>query len=385
MALASGARVDVAYIAEVTRGTTPGSPTTKVLRAITRNINLTKNILGSKEVRSDRQVADSRHGFCQVAGTFGYELSVAGQDDMLEAALSGTFTAVTTCSGVNLSSTVTTNVYTRASGDFVAAGFLPGDLIVVAGFSNSENNGQHQVIAVAQTTLTVAEVLSTETTNSGRTITFTGKRLKGGTTLKTFTFERRFNDIAQFQVFRGIAINQMRLNIQPEAIVGGDFTVLGMSAAALSGTSICASPTAAGTHDPLSSFDGTLYENKVLLATVTGLDMTITNGRGVQAVVGSTTSPDVFEGTMQVGGSLTAFFENATLFNKFVNETESSLYIRLDDLNNTDFVNIVIPRVKYNGGEMDPPAEGPVVMTLPFQGLVDVASATSLWIQRSNT
>jgi hypothetical protein len=55
MSIASGARSRLAYIAEVTPGTTPGTPALKVLRATQRDINLQKNILTSNEVRSDRQ------------------------------------------------------------------------------------------------------------------------------------------------------------------------------------------------------------------------------------------------------------------------------------------------------------------------------------------
>jgi hypothetical protein len=45
--------------------------------------------------------------------------------------------------------------YTRNSGSFIAEGFIVGQDIVAAGFSNAANNGTSEITAVTATTLTV--------------------------------------------------------------------------------------------------------------------------------------------------------------------------------------------------------------------------------------
>jgi hypothetical protein len=57
--------------------------------------------------------------------------------------------------------------------------------------------------------------------------------------------------------------------------------------------------------------------------------------------------------------------------NRFINETESSIWLKMDDPNaiGTHFASVVFPRVKYNGGTIDPPQEGPCVMEMPFVAL----------------
>lgn len=385
MALESGTLVDLSYVAEVTHGTTPGSPSMKLLRCTQRNLNLVKDTLQSAEVRSDRQVSDVRHGFNRVEGTVGYELSVQSYDDMLEGALSGTWTAVNISGSPNLGATTAPNTFTRAAGSFITDGIRIGDFIITSGFSNSGNNGVFgPVTAVTALAVTVPQTLVTEAQGASKTLQLKGKRLDIGTTLRTFTFERRFRGTTQYQVHRGVAVNTMELQIQPGNMVGGTFGLIGMSTPALSGTSL-GSPSAAPTNSPMSAFDGSLYEGGSINAVITGINMKLDNKRSLQGVVGSKYSPDVFEGTADITGEITAFFQDATYLNKFINETESSLWVKLNDPNGSDFLNLVFPRIKYTGGTIDPPQEGPVPITLPFRALVDSTAGTSFTLQRSNT
>jgi len=387
MSNAAGSRASLSYIAEVTHGTTPATPAMKALRCTSRDINLTKNTMKSAEVRTDRNAVRTRQGFNQITGTIGAELSLTAYDDFLAALLGGAWTAGTAVSGISLQATVTTNVYTRASGDFGADGYKIGDIIIVAGFTNAANNGLKRIVTVGTTTITVNEALATETVASGGSINLQGKRLDVGTTFTTFTIERLFADISQYQVLRGVMIKTAALKITPDQIVGLTMTMLGMTAGAFSGTSLGTSPgssVAAPTNDPMSAFEGAIFEGAATIAVVTDVDLTIDTGRALSMVVGSKTSPDVFDGSLTVTGTMTALFTDATLYNKFINETASSLWIRLNDLNGTDFISIVIPGLTYTAGGINPPQEGPILIQMPFTAGYNATAGTTIRIQRSN-
>jgi hypothetical protein len=384
MAIGSGVRVDLSYVAEVTRGTTPGAPSMKKLRTTSRNINLQKNILQTSEVRQDRQKKDVRHGFNRIEGNPGFELSLQAYDDWLEALMGDTFAAVNVAAAPNLGAT-TTSTFTRAVGSFVTDGFRPGDMIVTTGFSNAANNGNFMVLTVAALSLTVLQTtLVTEASGAGKTLQLKGKRLSPGTALQTFTVERRFNDLAQYQVFTGVIPNTMNLDVKPEQMVSGNFGLIGMGGGGFSGTSLGV-PSAAPTNAPLSSFEGTLVEGGTTLGVVTGVELQVENGRTLAPVVGSKYSPDVFDGEIIVTGRAMVFFQNATMFDKWKNETASSIYLRLDDINGTDFMHVVLPTLKYTGGNIDPPQTGPVSLDMPFQALVDNTTGMCMSIQRSNS
>lgn len=366
------------------------------MRSTGRNINLTKGALESAEVRADRQLADMRHGFNQVAGSPGFELSLESYDDMLEFAFARAWKEVLVTGGPNFG-VHTSGYFERSAGSFIDDGFRIGDIIRTASFSNSVNNGDWRVTAVTATQLTVytgSSTLITEATGAGPTLVYPGKRLDIGSVLSTFTMERAFADVTKYQVFKGVCVDQMSLSVQPEAIVGGTLTLLGMSADAMASSPLTTAVTAAGTNSPFAAFNGNIFEGGGLIAVCTSLDFALANNRALAPVIGSKFSPDVFEGTARITGNLTAFFEDETLYNKFVNETESSIWFKLEEPDAaTNFMSVVFPRVKYTGDEMDPPQEGPVPQAMPFAalvktGLADVGSATlasSLTIQRSNT
>lgn len=397
MALASGTRASIAYEEEVTlRGSPEAAPDLKYLRTTGRNINLTKNTLKSAEVRPDRQNASLRHGFNQVVGSPGFELSLEAYDDFISGAMSGTWAAVATAATQTIGATGTTtdSVWDRASGSFITDGFEVGMIVTGAGTAFAGDNSQDsRVTAVASDGLSIdveavdgTTVYSTISGGADEQVSATGEVIKIGTTLRTYTIERGFDDVNQFQVFNGCAINQWSVQMQPEQLVSGNFDILGMSADPMATSTIddAGGITAAATNDPMAAFEGQLSEGGAESTVVTSMNFTLNNNRSLQAVVGSKFSPDVFEGIAMITGEATVFFEDAVLFNKFINETISSLSVQMDDVNGTDFIVIGFPAVKYTGGDMDPPTEGPVPINMPWEAQVSAVTGNSMYVQKSN-
>lgn len=92
MAVETGNQVQVAYIPEVTFKTTPATPTGKILRFTGFSLAADRNYLENPELRTDRQRTAGRGGVMvgkgEVSGVFSY----GTYDDLLEAALGGTWT-----------------------------------------------------------------------------------------------------------------------------------------------------------------------------------------------------------------------------------------------------------------------------------------------------
>ena len=83
MTIATGARHDLTYIAEVTYGTTPSSPALKAIRHTGTTLGLSKDSIESEELREDRQIAHYRHGNKSVSGDINFELSYTSFDDLM--------------------------------------------------------------------------------------------------------------------------------------------------------------------------------------------------------------------------------------------------------------------------------------------------------------
>lgn len=92
MTVAGGSRARLAYIAENTWGTTPTSPAFKEINPTKHSLGLEKEGFQSETIRSDRQIDDFRHGVRQSSGEIGIEFRAESWDDLLQAALMGTWT-----------------------------------------------------------------------------------------------------------------------------------------------------------------------------------------------------------------------------------------------------------------------------------------------------
>lgn len=217
--------------------------------------------------------------------------------------------------------------------------------------------------------------------------TGTPEAINGGDMRHSWTFVRDFQDLnagqKPFYVYRGCEMNNLTLTITANAMITGTFTVFGQSQELLSdlsslGTVTYKLPT---TSKPLDSFTGTLEEGGGEIAVVTEISLSLQNAIAARFVVGNKNSIDPSIGRSNLTGSVTAFFEDSTLVEKFINETESKIDLVLPDLEG-NVINISIPRFLYTGGQPDVSGEGPITLTMPFQALLDPTTGTNITIER---
>lgn len=388
--MADGSRHSMYAVEEVTYGTTPNNPALDTVRITGTTLGLSKDSLQSEEIRSDRQIADYRQGANQVAGDINFELSYGSFDQFLEAVLlSADWAAPATTGTTTLSQTATT--ITRASGSFITDGFTAGMEVEVSGFAGSGANGQMLVTMVEALTLTVTalegQTLAIEA-GDGDELVLASNRAASGTERRSFSFIRYFADIQSsdkpYHIFRGCELNSLQLTIAANSMITGTMSVVGQSMATAQDLTGLGTPTynSVSTTSPFDSFTGSLDEGGTSIAVITEISLTLQNGIEPRFVVGSTNSiyPSIRRSNLT--GQITAYFEDSTLIDKFINETESSITFRLPD-SAGNAQRYTIPRIKYTGGQPDVSGEGPITLAMPFQALLDATEATNLVIQRT--
>lgn len=300
MAFASGAEHSLYYVAETVAGTTPATPAFKTFRHTGTTLALTKDAIQSEEL-GGRRIRCFRHGNKQVGGDGSIQLSYGDFDDMLEAALCGTWT---------------TNV------------------------------------------------------------------LKTGSVRRTFTFERNFADIAQRIRYTGVQVNELSLSVAPNSIVTGSLSFIGLDQDPVNTMIAGSTYTAPSAQCPFDSFTGTITEAGTTIAVVTQLELSLSNGLEPLFVIGSSSAVGMSIGRTNVTGTLTAYFENMTLLNKFVNETSSNLEFTLE-AGDGSTLEFSLPNIKYNGGQPDVSGDGPITLSMPFQALYDGTAESELVITRT--
>jgi hypothetical protein len=208
--------------------------------------------------------------------------------------------------------------------------------------------------------------------------------LKVGTTPKYFSIEDYAADVDQARLFTGCTVSSLALSIAPSQMVTSTFTMVGkdMTIGATEKTQDAASGNA-----PFDAYSGAVAIGNVGASSasgvVTGIDFTLNNSFAPTFVVGDDSAPALEVGRAEIEGTLTAYFEDATLITRFLNETETELSVSVDDPTGSNEYTFLFPRVKINSA--DTPVDGPNSRTISmsFVALYDSTEATNLKITRS--
>jgi hypothetical protein len=217
--------------------------------------------------------------------------------------------------------------------------------------------------------------------------TFAADLLKIGTTPKFFSIEDAATDINQFRLFTGMSVSSLAVSVRPNQMVTGTFSMVGKNMT-ISATSVDAVKTASSVNQPFDSYSGNMSignDNLTLasIATVTGLDFTINNSLAPTFVVGSSSTPQLEYGLASVEGTITAYFEDATLINRFLDESATAARIIVNDPTGLSSYNWIFPNIKINGADVGVDNPTSRIVTLPFVALYDSTQDTNIKLTRT--
>ena len=213
---------------------------------------------------------------------------------------------------------------------------------------------------------------------------FSTNVLNTGTTVKSFTLEDGALDITQYRAFTGCMVNTMQMSIAPNQMTTATFGIMGKNMTQ-STSPLDASLTAASGNEPFDSFSGTIEEGGSAIAYVNSIDFTLNNNHNPTFALGAVATPQMEFGMSSLEGTMTVFYQDAALITKFLNETESSLQIVLDDRVGGLNYTLLMPRIKINGAAVPVGSPTSRLMTVPFVALRDSSTGTQLRITRTTS
>lgn len=339
--MADSNRVQLAFAEEVTFATDPAA-NYDILRITSESLSQETSFSSSDEINSRRTVQQLDRTDRGVTGNIAANcyFGVAGNDGvsafMRYAMGSGAFDnsgAVTTIiSGVSCNVTQSSKTIALASGSFAADPSV-GDWIYISGSANSATNGWHKIATVDTTApdgLTVETAIGAD--ESGVSLTIVkGDAITDGTTLTTLSMQRKYSDLSnQAAIFTGCAVNSWTLTAEGNDVITNSFDIVGYQET--SRTSSAHSATAGSELNSMTAIDGVQFvrENGVGID-ATGFSFTVTNNIRKRYKLG-TFGPDAFkQGDFVVTGTLQAYFASEALFDKYLNNTATSLSLCVSD------------------------------------------------------
>jgi len=346
----------------------------------------------SGEIRSDRQITDLIQTDADTSGGFNFELSYDSFNELLEGALWSDWSTPLAISalgiGINVSGVLSAGAgATNDTANFSLA--TVGQWIELRGSSNVTNNGYYQITAKSSyATITVSPVPDATVASGADTITIKGAYLRNGTTEHSYTVIRYHGGLAadQYFTFLGQSINSFNLSAQAGAILTGSFDYIGKSATLTQTSAAAAAATAAGTTEVLNAVSnvGEVREagSDVSDCLVQGIDFTLTNNiRGLKAlaVLGNC---DIGVGKCDVTGTLTAYFKDDSLYDKYLAGTPTSISYKVEDASGNAYI-FDFPQVEFesdgiNAGGQDQD----VVESLGFRAYKDPTYGYTIQISK---
>lgn len=379
MSVQSVVTAQVALAPETVWGTAPTSGYVEQPR-VNWSVTLQKEAYNSNRVQANRRIRFSRHGTRFVEGNYEDELSIGGQDLVLESALGGTFQAGAT-STLTVEISAAADTLTRATGSWIADGFLPGLVVEIANAADPANNGRARVLAATATVLTLDKAL-VDASADEIAISVVGKVLRDQAIKRSFAAQIAMADLDTplYFIQSGLLVSQATLNLAPNGISTINATIMGRDEERRT-TPLDASVEASPSGELLTTPEGELYLDGVLFARLTELSVEINNNVSRRAVIGSNAIENLNQGRLAVTGSLSALLDGPALLERFDDETEFSLVLRLNAPNGTDFQSIILPRVRLNGATKNLQGEEEVIVSGAIVVLESVANDATLLIQ----
>lgn len=293
----------------------------------------------------------------------------------------------------DIAATTGPDTLTSTALDFTTLDIEAGDWIKLTGFTTTPaNNDWVRVASVAANLLTLDVVPSGWGADGGvgdDVTLYLGERITNGVLRRSFSIEREFTDHSPvtFEYLRGMVVDGWTVTATPQAVVTDQFTFLGLNNE-FTETRFAGATTVAAPLTPVlnsSSNVARIARSGVPISNknfVLEASIELANNLRNRNAVGFLGAVDIGVGEVGITGSLNTYFDDKTLVEQVVNNTETSLDMRFED-SQSHVMLFDLPRVKYAEGSPSVPGKNDdVVANLTYQAIVDETLGYTIKVQR---
>lgn len=287
----------------------------------------------------------------------------------------------------------------------------PGEWVKLAGFPIAGNNKWCRIKATdaaARTyTFDAQDGMAADVAAAEAVEVYYGDTIENGTgavSAHQFAVERRFEDQTPVlrELFLGMALNNLSLALEPQALATGAVTFFGYNSAVEDEN--------ANAH--IGTTPPALYENAPIDKAAPTNDVYNTSsnvgrlGRGVDAIdalgvnfvlsasidltnnlrrdpaVGVFGAANIGAGEVNVTGSLRTYFDNKDILKQILENTETSVDLAVVD-NSGQAMLFDMPRIKFAGGAPDVPGKNQsVTINATYEAILDADLGYTISVQR---
>lgn len=207
--------------------------------------------------------------------------------------------------------------------------------------------------------------------------------IENGTTRRSFTIEKYYPNIPLYQQYTGVQVNTFTLNVAANSQITGSMDLIGLGYTSGS-SSIANSELDAVSGGLADSHNLVIRENGIVLGTGVSLTLNINNNIEAAHALGDDTAKALVDGRCNVDGTLQIYFDDAAIYDKFKNNTESSLELDLVTTQGGSTITYTfeLPRIKYAAADDPVSDEGVVNASMSFQALQDDTAGYTIGVSK---
>jgi len=338
----------------------------------------------SNEMRPDKQVGDVNLGPKDCNGSLSGELSPQTYKDFLASLLrkdwaagasSGSLTDV-----VAATTTGAAGTFTTTAGDFINLKFKVGDVVRWTGWTTTGvNNNNHNMLITALTTkiMTVlcldGQPVVNKAAGDSVTCAVVGKKCwipATGHTEDWWTIEHCYSDLDISELFIDCKPSRASIKAQATGIPTIDIDILGLDMQPKTSADSPYFTAALGitTTEQCQMGNAVILVDGVVQTLANSISIDIVgNNKTMAPVIASQVKPGISDGRVEVTGTVTIYFESATIRDLFRAGTDVSIYAVFPVSNSptADFIAISLPACVLTGATKEGDEE--IIQTIPFQ------------------
>lgn len=377
--MADSSNSTLIYIEEDVFGVTPTATAPKEFRFSGHSLSFTPKFIESEEIVAGAQVGDVVRVGADPKGDVNIVFAPSAHDDMLEAALRGTWTPRTVPNSTATTFTVAGSTFT-ITGDF--DDFEVDDLIKTEGFANAGNDGRWVILTAGPTSVTVRKFSDTQptpVTESGATVTVsldeTVHVLTNGTVKRSYTLDTDYTDVpgGAHDIYTGMVPVGLKLNAQSGQTFKGAVSFMGKGAIARSTPANGLATTAAAKDKVLNgvtNFVNFRIDGITAETFAKELSFELDNAPRGKDALGVFGFYDIGLGRFKGTGSFNVYFDSVQQLADFYAGKEFGFSATLQNDDGTKRYTIEQPRCVYNKGDATPKsADQDIMMSMGYQSM----------------
>lgn len=384
----------LSYVPETTRGTTPTNPRFQALPDTRTTLALTRDTLTSERITGDRFPQEPRSGVNGVSGDIPADLSTRAYDDFIASALQGAWVEEGGGDTVDLSFDGSPSDTVSVGELYTTLGGLASVRIVYLDAKSEKVTLRedpepgpgasvfHELYGLDSVTIDGSTFEVTAYTDAEEDAT-----VKAGDTRLSFSVLREFSDFGAgekpFLLYSGCEVASWNLSAAANGLAKSTFSFFGRDMVGPSTDAPANSSVApAFETEPFDTFSGAMEIDGVETCIVTDYNVTINNGHAPRYGIGCPSSGDPSVNMSIIEGSITTYFENADLYEKFVNEESLALRLTLSDSQNNQMI-VYLPNCKVGSGtQPDVSGDGPITIVINFTAHKDETLGSHVSVRR---